>query len=127
MSAFEGIGGASGPVKSWSLLEVAPKLCSPQKSVVVPVHTKPTTEQYVDTQRSFDRIGVIDIKAQANLVPDMAEDGGVSTIDNGREVFFDFVDVLCAMRARRMGFAVFCILLCNLGKVSSEYNVPTYI
>lgn len=38
---------------------------------------------------------MLDIKARASVVPDMAEDAGVSIIDNGREGLLKFVDVLC--------------------------------
>ena len=63
---------------------------------------------------------MLDIKAQGSVVLDMAEDGGISTIKNECEVFFEFVDVLCAMRARYFRFKVFCILLYNFIYINTQ-------
>lgn len=72
------MGGASGPMENRSSLYAAPKLCSERGRVVESERVSPTTPlRYLEDRLSF-KMKLLERRARASVVPDTAEEVGVS-------------------------------------------------
>lgn len=72
------MGGASDPMENRSSLYAAPKLCSPRGRVVESERVSPTTPlRYLEDRLSV-KMKLLERRARANVVPEIAEDVGVS-------------------------------------------------
>jgi len=92
--AFEGTGGASGPVENRSSLNAAPKLCSERGRVAESERVSPTAPlRYLEDLLSLGKMKPLDRRARAIVTPEIAEDKGVSIGEIGerREVFISRV------------------------------------
>lgn len=72
------MGGASDPMENRSSLYAAPKLCSARGRVVESERVSPTTPLRYLEERLSVKIKLLERRARANVVPETADDVGVS-------------------------------------------------